>query len=59
MSQSEAGPPEDRLCWSSPWNDDRAGACHDFPGAFTLLTLLLISLNGPLLLTLVLSRNAS
>ena len=26
--------PEDCLCWSSPRDDDRAGACHDLPGLF-------------------------
>ena len=32
---SKAGPPEDCLCWSSPWDDDRAGVGHDFPGIFS------------------------
>ena len=45
-------PPEDCLCGSSPWNDDRAEACHDFPGVFTLPRLSIIglftSINGPL-----------
>ena len=52
--------PEDCLCWSSSWNDDRARACHDFPGemdsflSYLLFNSLLIfaNMNGAVLLNL-------
>ena len=45
--------PEDCLCWSSPWNDDRTGACHDFPGVFSLPLLFHIGLSQPLMVLLL------
>ena len=40
VRRPKARSPEDRLCWSSSWNDDGTGTGHDFPGSYHFLTLL-------------------